>query len=246
MDRMTNVNSRLEERLTVLTKEEWDVLYFDYKDNGSEIAYADLYNALKPIAIPVGKSEYFRFKYLELLLADFENEAEYAIVKAIDVYDPAKGSLPALTKQLVKWSISDNLVRPAHSKKGQHAHNSISLDSIVATGLLADESLIVTEEEVYGGVLNSDIERTFVTEVTELITGFKKESTVDDAKVIETVFNLIMDAGESNARAVNKSLAAIFTEISTSALRKKKQRALNRFTAFAQDNGFNSVDLSQF
>ena len=65
-----------------------------------------------------------------------------------------------------------------------------------------------------------------------------------DNDIVKTIFDLVIFKSESRSEIVNRSLKELFPEISAATLRKKKQRALARFTKFAEAQGFNSVNLS--
>lgn len=234
-------------RITVMTNEQWVDMYNEYVNTGSEEVYADLYEALKAIALPVGKSEYYRYiseeVFIHVPLEDFLNEAEYAIFLAIKAYKPEKGSLPALLKQAVKWAISDNIVRPNLAKSNRHNTFAQRIDFLATDN---DESDRPVEETLIHNDRSEDVEkeRTFVTKILEVINGFENSASEDDGMIVKTIFDLVIFKSESRSEIVNRSLKELFPEISAATLRKKKQRALARFTKFAEAQGFNSVNMS--
>lgn len=232
------------------TNEEWAAQVIEYRKTGSEILLVELINELKQVAIPIGRRAYYNYKQLGVSIQEFEYEAEYAIYKAIEVYDPEKGSLPALLKQLAVWGISDHIVRPANTQKGRFNNTAYRIDMLEndaePTDPLIASGLTITEESVYGGIIEPEKERTFVTILEELIEEFSGICSKDDSNIIKTVFDVALVADKFSAKDVNKSLTTIFPDIKMPTIRKKKQRALDRFTDFAKEKGYKAIDMSQF
>lgn len=232
------------------TNAEWKDMAVEYKETRSEEILTDMFFALKPLAENIGLRLYRKYKHLGVDMQDFVDEAEFTIFDAIEKYDPEKGNLPAMLKQHITWKISDNIVRPLNTKKGKSMRTAIRFDAVVGhdgyTMLDAVESeLAVQSEDVFEDVIEED-KVSFVTQVEELLQAFAESVKQGDSELVNAVFNVIMDKPHATAQVVNKELYAMFPEVAKATLRKRKGRALDKFTQFAKLNGFNSTDMSQF
>lgn len=236
--------------ITIKTHEEWVTMATEYKETGSQDVLTDLFMGLRDLAVNIGKRQHQKYKYLGVDQMDFVNEAEFAVFDAIEKYDPEKGNLPAMVKNHIVWKISDNIVRPANTKKGKFERNVQYLDQTVngdGTTLLdvVEDQIKGTDESAFDVVEEEDgID--LVAELEEMLNAFEETVKKSDSDIVRAVFDVIMSNSVSTAVTVNKELYVMFPEVAKATLRKRKGRALEKFTEFAKLNGFDSTDMSQF
>lgn len=237
------------------TNEEWVAMVVAYNKDKSEEAFMTLYNNLKPVANRIGNSLAEKNKGYGIPAADFVNEAEFSIWKLTEVYDVEKGgSVPSMLKQLATWAVSDNLLRPLKSQQRTFEKEALyaaatfeakDFESMGIYGCSILDSVADPKADFSEAILEEESENLYSV-VTELIEDFSEEHSADDSLIVTEIFNLLQREPEASKKAVNSLLTELFPEVKSAALRKKKQRALDRFTAFCVENGYNSFDMSQF
>lgn len=238
--------------ITLLTNTEWAEMVRNYQETGTDEAFADIYEALNPLAVKLGHMWFQRNRSLSLPAEDFVNLAQFAIFKAVQSYDGTGGSkFVSYYKTMVKWTIQDELLKKKNTKSERFNMDSLSLDYSTGTeGTFADaveNQYAVSEEEVYGEVIDPQSSGgALVSMLLDAVSDFELTASVDDGTIIRTLINTVLTVADCNAKVVNSALADVFPDVKAPTLRKKKQRALERFTAFAKENGLEQLDLSQF
>jgi len=231
----------------------------EYQATKDDMVFSDLFAEVSEMAEKLAHREWYKTNIsLHTPVGDYISCAYDGVMKAINTYSAEQGSkFTAYVKQHVLWAINDGIYKKAETK-------SALLNSYASVYSL-DRPTSPTGEDAFSNngdrfaydynstdidhVFNSafeNLEADMFTEIQELVNYFSEESSQDDSSFIKVIFSAIVTAEKPSAKEVNKAIAAAMPEVKPATLRKRKSRAIAKFTAYAKENGFVAIDLSQF
>lgn len=244
-----------------LTNAEMINLIGQYQTTKDELVFNEIYAEVEPmarkIAIKFYNSKKADFDYIPV--DDYIIIGQFAILKAVEQYDVTVGSpFNSFLKQLIIWTLQDEIVKK-HCTKAEQFNTFASKNSLDKTVDSGDDH--ATYGDVVAHHFSTDIDAVFndafemaeeqsstdiLGEIKEIISDFHDNASADDSNIIKLVFSTIVTVENATAKVVNTALANAMPQVKSATLRKRKSRAIERFTVFAKENGFSSLDLSQF
>lgn len=241
--------------ITVATAE-INAMAVEYQANPSEFLYADIHEAVAPMAEKVAYKIWHKSQGLNVSKDEFVQCAYIAIFKAVSAFDPTKGGdFTSLVKQLVEWTIQDDIFKKHDTNSAQFNKKSLSLDMPVGeegTFMDAIEYQYATDvDAVFNAMLTDDeldLESLSAT-LLNVVSKYSETASAEDSKLIKVwVTTILKDqfATADTKKAVNDALADAFADLSSANLRQKKSRVEKKFNKFAQDLGFPEFKLSHF
>lgn len=245
--------------LIIKTNEEINAMVLEYQADPSEALYAEIHEAVAPMAEQLAYKFYHNSKGLNIQADEFIQCAYIAIFKAVEKYDSQKAKATNFTtsvRQFVEWTINDEIFKKSQNKSAQFNNKALSLDKPLesndGTFLDAVEYQFATDiDEVFNAI--ADQQEESVESLGSILTGLVKEFAVnasaDDSTIIKTWVTTILSISDASAdvkKLVNKALEIAMPDTASATIRKKKSRAEQRFNTFAQEKGFSSFKLSQF
>lgn len=241
---------------TLLTNAQHIEMINTYKATKDDFTFNDIFAEVSEIAEKLAYKEWDKSKGLNIPADDFISIAYEAVLKAINTFDGGQGSnFVSFVKKNVLWSINDAIYKKSVTKVEQFNKTASrnSLDKTVSNG---DESatfgdLVALQystdvDAVFNAVFAEAEQSAFMEDVKILVSNFSADANADDSKLIKLVFSTIMAESTPTAKTVNKALATALPDVKSATLRKRKSRAVAKFTDFAKENGFDALDLSQF
>jgi len=239
-----------------LTNAEINALVMEYKETQTDVQFNLIFDAVSGLATKLGYKAYNKYKGLAeksgYTSDDFVSSALIAVHKASKVYDIEKGAdFTSLVKQLVEWTIQDEIIKKSQTLSAQFNSATLSLDKPVneSTDFLeAIEHQHATDiEDVFNAVLESfQDEQNLGGILTGLANDFSCENSSDDSIIIKTWVATILTVDNASKKIVNQAIETALPQYKADAIRKKKSRAVKRFNDFAVNSGYPSFDLSQF
>lgn len=228
-----------------------------YQNNPSDFLYSEIHEAVAPMAEKVAFKHYHKSKLLNISKDEYVQCAYIAIFKAVDAFDVSKGShFTSLVKQLVDWTINDDIYKKANSQSNQFNVNTLSLDKPLSneegTFLDAIEEQYATDVDALFNDLiakEEDESQSLTSILLGLVQDFSDSAKKEEITIIKTWVTTILsvtDASVDAKKLVNKALESVLPELSSATLRQKKSRAEKKFNKFAQEKGFSAFKLSHF
>jgi hypothetical protein len=227
-----------------------------YKATKDDFIFADLFAEVQEVAEKLAYKEWDKSKGLNIPKDDFVSVAYEAVLKSINSFDGEQGSnFVSFVKKNVLWSISDGIYKKSATKAEQfHKVASVnSLDKTVSHGEetatfgdLVAIQFATDADAVFESVFTESDESSFMDDIKVLVSNFSDEANADDSNLIKLVFSTILTTENPTAKVVNSALSTAMPDVKSATLRKRKSRAIDRFTNFAKENGFVALDLSQF
>lgn len=235
-------------------------LIAEYQTTNDDAVFNEIYAEVQPmtkkIAISFYNSKKNDFDYIPK--EDYINMAEFAIYKAVQQYDTKIGSpFNSFLKQLITWTLQDEIIKKNCTKDSQF--------NTLATKHSLDKPVESEGHSTYGDVvahynatdtdtvfneafelLEDSASTNLISELKDIVKDFDESASADDSAIIKTVISTIVTVEGATAKVVNNALAEAMPTVKSATIRKKKSRAITRFTDFAKENGFASLDLSQF
>lgn len=240
----------------LLTNTQHTEMIKEYRATKEDFIFADIFAEVQEIAEKLAYKEWDKSKGLNIPKDDFVSIAYEAVMKAINTFEADQGSnFVSYVKKQVLWSISDSIYKKSSTKAEQF--NSVasknSLDKQVSKGddtatfgELVALQFATDADTVFESVFKDSDESAFMEDVKILVQNFSESANADDSSLIKIVFTTILTDDAPTAKVVNNALAKAMPEVKSATLRKRKSRAVERFTGFAKENGFTALDLSQF
>jgi hypothetical protein len=240
----------------LLTNAEHIKMIEAYKTTKDDFIFADLFAQVQDIAEGLAYKQWDKAKKaVNLPSDDFVSVAYEAVMKAINTFDGAQGSnFVSFVKKNVLWAINDGIYKKSVTKAEQF-HATASKNSLDKTVDNGEESttfgdLVAIQyatdaDAIFDAVFTETDATAFMEDVKILVNNFADDY-ADDSSIIKVVFATVMSESNPTAKVVNKALSEAMPEVKSATLRKRKSRAIARFTDFAKENGFVALDLSQF
>lgn len=242
----------------LLTNAEHISMIEAYKTTGDDFLFNDIFAEVSEIAEKLAYKEWDKAKRaVNLPKDDFVAIAYEAVMKAINSFDGSKGSnFVSFVKQNVSWAINDSIYKKSVTNV-EKFHKVASVNSLDKSVDAGEESttfgdLVAIQfstdvDAVFNDVFESmETESNFMDDVKDLVTNFSESVSTDDSNIIKIVFSTILATEGATAKIVNNALATAMPDVKSATLRKRKSRAVSKFTDFAKENGFVALDLSQF
>lgn len=241
--------------ITVAT-EEINAMVAEYQANPSEFLYADIHEAVSPMAERVAYKIWHKSQGLNVSKDEFEQCAYIAIFKAVSAFDVTKGGdFTSLVKQLVEWTIQDEIFKKHDTHSANFNKQTLSLDKPVGeegTFMDAIEYLHSTDVDAVFEAMFQDDEldlESLSATLLNVVSQYSETAPAEDSKLIKVwVTTILKDefSTSDSKKAVNDALAITFSELSSANLRQKKSRVEKKFNKFVQDVGFPEFKLSHF
>lgn len=242
--------------LITVSNENINAMVVAYQADPSEFLYADIHEAVSPMAEKVAYKIWHGSQGLNVSKDEFKQCAFIAIFKAVSAYDPTKGGqFTSLVKQLVEWTIQDDIFKKHDTHSAQFHKQALSLDKPVGeegTFMDAIEYQYATDvDAVFNAMLQDDeldLDSLTAT-LLNFVSAYDETASKEDSKLIKVwVTTLLKDEFSTvdTKKAVNDALAEAFSELSSTNLRQKKSRTEKKFNKFVQELGFTEFKLSHF
>ena len=222
-----------------------------YRETGDQFIFSDIKNNLDRLLKQIARKEFNKSSGLAVDLDEFVQYAYIGLMKAVDSYNSDYGSnFVAYVTQHVKWSIQDNIYKKQSTNKEVFYKDSLSLDYEYGSdgGTFLDsvgDQLASDPDEVFNTVMQDmDQENSLLNQLNNLIESFAEENE-GDCLMVRAVIAIILSDATLTAKGINEQLYLAFPDVKSATVRKRKSRAMQRFTEFAVDQGL-SLDLSQF
>jgi len=225
----------------------------EYQATKDDMVFSDLFAEVSEMAEKLAHREWYKTNSsLHTPVGDYISCAYDGVMKAINTYSAEQGSkFTAYVKQHVLWAINDGIYKKAETKSVQFNNyaSAYSLDRPASDYVSNMDRLAKYYSTDIDHVFNSafeSLEADIFTEIQELVGYFSEESTQEESNFIKAIFSAIVTVDKPSAKEVNKALAVSMPDVKPATLRKRKSRVIAKFTEFAKENGFVSLDLSQF
>lgn len=248
-------------KTNLITKSNAEIneLVVAYQNNPNELLYAEIHEAVSPMAEKVAFKLYHNSKSLQVSKDEYVQCAYIAIFKAVSAFDVSKGAnFTSLVKQLVEWTVKDEIFKKANSQSNQFNTSTLSLDKPLGneegTFLDAIEYQYATDvDALFNDLLAKEEESHDSASLGAILLGLVKdfsESAKDEETLIVktwvTTILAVTDSSVDAKKLVNKALESVLPDLTLANLRQKKSRAEKKFNQFAQEKGFSSFKLSHF
>lgn len=223
----------------------------EYRETKDDFIFSEIMDNVGDMVRKQAYREWHKSSGLNLGKDEFVQVAYIGLMNAVNNYTSERGSnFVSFVTANVKWAINDNIYKKQTTKTEEFNRDSLSLDysygSDEGTFMDTIEHQLATDpNDVYESVIEEmDSDNTLINKLNKLVTEFSVINEADST-IVKSVIAIILEDAEATAKTVNAKLAAAFPEIKSATLRKRKSRAMSRFTEYAEENGF-SIDLSQF
>lgn len=235
------------------SKAEVATMVKEYQLTKDEFLFNDIFMDVAELAQDLAYKAWNRSEGIHKDKDEFVAVAYEGVMNAINDFTDEQGSdFVSYVKKHVQWAISDKIYKKAVKKDEVFYKDALSLDKPVGSegatyGDVVGHQFATDVDAVFAQVAESiSDENTLMQDFKELVLNFADDSNADDSSLIKLVVSTILTIDNPNAKSVNKALAVALPEVKPATLRKRKSRAIERFTVYAKENGFTSFDLSQF
>jgi len=222
-----------------------------YRETKDDFIFNDIKEQLDSIIQQQAYREWHKSSGLNLEKDDFVQVAYIGLMKAVNTYTAERGSnFVSYVSTNVKWAINDYIYKKQTTKSEEFNRVSLSLDysygSDEGTFMDTVEHQFATDpDDAYKNLIEElDSENSLITQLNTMVVKFSDVNEADSS-IVKAVISIILSDATATSKIVNVKLATAFPEIKSATLRKRKSRAMSRFTDFAKENGL-SIDLSQF
>lgn len=235
----------------LLPDKELGDLVLRYRETGDQFIFTDIKNNLDRLLIQIATREYNKSRGLSVDRDEFIQYAYFGLMNAVDTYNSEYGSnFVAYVTKHVSWSINDNIYKKQTTKRETFNKDALSLDFEYGAdgGTLLDsvaDQIATDPDEVFNSIMqDEDQENSLLNQLNDLVESFA-DVNEGDCSMVKAVISIILSDATITTKAINDQLYTAFPDIKPATIRKRKSRAMQRFTDFALDQGL-SLDLSQF
>lgn len=225
----------------------------EYQVTKDEYLFNDIFMDVADLAKDLAYKAWNKSEGIKTPKDDFVAVAFEGVMNAINTFTDVQGSdFVSYVKKQVQWTISDKLFKKAMKKDEVFYREAQSLDKPVGSegttfGDVVGHQIATDVDAVFAQVAESiSDENTLMSDFKDLVFNFADDANSDDSSLIKLIVSTILTVENPSSKVVNQSLAVALPEVKSATLRKRKSRAIERFTAYAKENGFTKFDLSQF
>jgi len=208
--------------------EVYEELVNNYQETGLPTDFNLLEKETSEYLYVLTKKHHKSVKGYGITESEVNQEVYIAFWKAAENFDGSRGSnFISYLQKRVYWQISDNIIRPYHSKKNELNKDTLSLD-------VPDEhGNMVLDNETFEKQGGKEMEL----EVLKLVEQFQSYGTDAEHNVVEIVFDVILEKGNADPDVVNQELYEEYPDLAKGSVRAKKKRALKKFKEFCELDG---------